>query len=927
VPIRIICTAIRIGACLAAILGAGSAAFGQTQPAVQAAASGGDLEEVVVTGTLIQRSGYSMPTPTTVMSSQDIALTSASDVGDLVYDLPQFQPSKTPTSSTTNNLNVGQNNFDLRGLGTVRTLTLVDGMRRVPNGIDGSLDTNVIPAGIIDRVEVVTGGASAAYGSDAIAGVVNVILRKDIDGFEGSVQGGESFHGDDREYKGTLNFGTKFAGDRGHFLIATEASNNDGAGFANQARDWARPNWGVVYNPAYAPGNGQYAELITANARNGNLSTGGLITSGPLAGTEFLPGGVPAAFNPGQYPPGSDSTIGGDGPAESIRLAIPLKRETVYTRVQYDINDNIDAFVVGSYSDETGNGSQMSYTDNNGAYAIPISIDNAYLPAATRNAMLADGITSFNLQRLNTDFGYWGAITYNRSYELVAGLEGRFGEHWTWKAYYSSGSNTETQHEQNDEIVSHMFLAADAVLNPANGQIVCRSTLTNPGNGCVPINLFGYGSPSPQAIGYVTDHQVNVIKYSQNVADATIQGQPFSNWAGPVSVAAGASLRHESVDQDSDPVSEAQDHLFDNYIAQSGSFSVKEGFAETVVPLLAKLPMAKELDLNGAVRFTDHSQSGNSVTWKGGLTYDLTDEWRLRVTRSLDIRSPNLSELFFTPLQYVVNVTDVHGAVVQVNNPQPGNANLKPEKAQTWTGGFVYKPSWTGAGTLQLSTDYYRISMNGRIAVLDPQYVVDGCASGSAYFCTFLPRDAKGNLTAVITPPLNSGQSLTNGFDFEADYGIPASSILSGLNGTLTLRALATRAFHNNTTLEGVVSEAVGSTIPHWRANTSASYSTHQWTFHLAGNYVGGVVYNNAYAADQINQREFSGRLYLNAAVQYEVPTTTGRIQLFADVDNVFDRDPPIIPGTVIYYGQEVTRPALYDQIGRQFTVGVRVKF
>lgn len=924
-PVRSVSRAVQGSACVVAVLSASTVALGQEQPG-SSPDSGVRAEEVVVTGTRIQRSGFSMPTPTTVLSSDQISLTSASTVGDLVFQMPQFLASKTPTTNTTNNLNVGQSNFDLRGLGTVRTLTLVNGRRRVPNGISGSLNTNVIPSGIIDRVEVVTGGASAAYGSDAVAGVVNILLRKDIDGLEGSVQGGESFRGDYREYKGTLNFGTRFASDRGHFLVATEASNNDGVGFANETRDWARVNWGVVNNPDYAPGTGQFARLITQDSRLANATYGGLITSGPLAGTQFLPGGIPAAFDAGQFPFGGANTIGGDGPAESIPLAIPLKRQTVYSRLQYDITDSINAFVEASYSDETGDGSIISRTDNRGGGAIPITLDNAFLPAATRDAMVSAGIDTFNLSRLNEDFGFWGAKTTNRSHQLTLGLEGRFGEHWSWNAHYATGRNKEIQYEKNDEIVSHMFLAADAVINPANGQVVCRSTLTDPGNGCVPINLFGHGSPSPEAIAYVTDNQVNVIEYSQDVAELSIQGEPFSSWAGPVSVAAGAGVRHETVDQNDDPVSRNQDHLFDNYIAQGGRINVREVFAETVVPLLSKLPLAEALDFNGAVRLTDHSQSGNSVTWKAGLTYDMTSEVRLRATRSVDIRSPNFSELFFVPLQYVVTVTDIDGSVVQVLNPQPGNPDLEPEEAQTWTGGIVYKPQW--AEGLQVSADYYRIKMNGRIAVLDSQYVVDGCAAGNTFFCTFLPRDSAGNLTAVVTSPLNTGDSLTNGLDFEASYNMPASAILNSLDGRLTLRMLGSRAFHNNTTIEGGLSEAVGDVIPHWRANASATYSSSRWTVHLAGRYVGGVIYSNAYSEDAIDQRDFSGRLYTDLAVQYDAGDAPDRrLQLFATIDNAFDRDPPIIPGIVSAYGQRITRTQLYDQLGRRFTVGVRVKF
>ena len=339
------------------------------------------LEEVTVTATRVQRSDFTAPTPTTTLSAQELLATGATNIGDMTSVIPAFQATGTPTSSVLSS-DSGRGHFlDLRGLGPSRTLVLVDGQRFVPTTADGLLDTDVIPTVLVDRIEVVTGGASASWGSDAVSGVVNVILKKDLTGFEADVQGGISEHGDNQEVKTSVAFGNPFADGRGHFIVAAEYSNNQGV-LHQSDRNWSAQDWGYIQTP-------QYQNVPVTNARLSIASFGGLILSGPLAGMQFGPGGTLSPFQYGSNV-GSEYMQGGDGAVFSpySALEVPLKRDNLFTRASFDFTDNVTGVVDASFSQA------ITYNPNlvqNFDLVDTLSTDNAYLPASARSQMLAAG--------------------------------------------------------------------------------------------------------------------------------------------------------------------------------------------------------------------------------------------------------------------------------------------------------------------------------------------------------------------------------------------------------------------------------------------------------------------------------------------------------------------------------------------------------
>lgn len=893
-----------------------------------ASATADNGEEIVVTASRVQRSGFTAPTPTTVIGADQMQKTGASNVGQMMTEIPSFQPSLTPTTTTISSQQAGGNFIDLRGLGPNRTLVLVDGRRHVPTTADGSVDTNVIPSALIERVEVVTGGASAAWGSDAVAGVVNLILRKDLEGFQGDVHGGISGQGDNKEWGASVAFGTHFAGDRGHFIIGAEVVDNQGV-LHQGDRDWGRKDYQLIQNAAYAPGNGQPLYLVAGNTHMALGTEGGLILSGVNAGTQFLPGGTPAPFQFGSQYTGL-TQIGGDGinPGRYTELETPLKRENVYSRVSFDLTDNVTAFLEGSYARSQTVNSFLVAPFTLGS--VVINSDNAYLPASIRDSMVAAGEGGFALGRYDSDFGFIEADDTNRTTRFVGGLDGKFGQTWKWNAYYQQGQTNYDAYLNGNLRPDRLSRAADAVTDPATGNVVCRSTLTDPTNGCAPINLFGKGSPDAAAIDYVTGTQALHSVIKQQVAAASLQGEPFSSWAGPVSIAVGGEYRKESVNTTVDAVSAANGFLIGNPKAIAGSYNVKEVFAETVVPLLTDAPFANHLDFNGAVRLTDYSTSGSVTTWKAGLSWEVNDQLRFRGTRSRDIRAANLSELFTASQLLFTGVNDpATGNNIIVQTLRQGNPNLKPEQADTTTIGVVIQPK--AIPGLRASVDAYDVKINGVISTLQPQDLIDRCYQGDASLCALVKRDGSGNLVSVVLSQVNLAQLQTRGLDFEVSYNTPLNRFVDSWNGDLSLRFLAT--YTDRFVLDDGVTSVdyvgdVGADVyyptPKWRWNANITYSNGPLTAYLSERYVGGGTYNHLLTIDQPN---VDSRFYTDASLAWTFANSDGRnVQIYGVVKNLFDKDPPVDPSS-FFLSPLATNPTLYDVIGRTFTVGLRFKY
>jgi outer membrane receptor protein involved in Fe transport len=879
------------------------------------------VDAVVVTGSRIERSGFETPTPVTAITQAEIAAKAPGTVVDLVHDIPQLAPNTVAVGSQ----NVAAAYLNLRGIGASRTLLLVDGRRFAQTSPTGGTDVNVLPASLVKGVDVVTGGASAAYGSDAVAGVVEVTLDNTFEGLKGTLQGGATLHGDAREASGSVGYGRSFAEGRGHFVAAFDGYYNSGV--IQRDRDWGRQGWAIIPNPGFAPGNGQARMLITSSVRLSEVTDGGVInaTTGPLKNIQFGAGGAILPFTYGQYA-GTTFMVGGDGAdlTPEATVTAGVNRQVLFSHLSFDFSDKLTGWVDGLYAR-----SEQKY------YVIPnynngdavITQQNAFLPAAIKAIMVANNIASFRLGRTNTELGFNLADGVNTTQRYGAGLNGSFGETWKWSAFAQYSSNNYYTTEGNNRREAAWKLAIDSVINPATGQPICRSTLTSPGNGCVPANLFGPNALTPDVVAYASGTSFYDETQSQSIGAVNLTGEPFSNWAGPVSVATGFEYRHEETSGTSDPLSQVAGWRMVNAQPLNGSYNVSEIYFETVVPLLANLRYAKSLDFNGAVRETHYSTSGSVTTWKLGLNYSPNDELRFRGTRSHDIRAPNVNELFQSRGQ---NNSPINDPVTNQTNQTlvltGGNPDLDPEIGDTTTAGVVYRPEWLSG--LSVSADYYHLRLQGAITTLAPQLVVNGCALGQTDLCSQITRDPITHvITQVFSQQFNAQELLTEGWDFEAAYHFPAEALFHQLDGQFRIRAIATYVGKLVTTVNGVSTDTAGQPtsggLPHWRGNVTVTYDSEKLTLMAEGRYVGGGLFNSTFIQGvDINDNSVPSRFYINFSAQYQL---TEHLQVFGRVSNLLDWDPPIVPNALNEPHAAVS--PFFDVVGRDFVVGVRFKF
>lgn len=917
------------------------------------------LGEVTVTGTRVMRDGYEAPTPVSVLGVEQMRASPTTNLADSVVRLPALSGSRT-SHNQAQDLSSGQagvNFLNLRGLGTTRTLVLMNGRRMVGASlVTTASDVNPIPAALVERVEVVTGGASAAYGSDALAGVVNFVLDRDFTGLKGNVEGGVTGHGDGGNYKASLAGGMRFGADRGHLLGAFEYAKAEAIPHNN--RSWGKTSYQLISNPAYTPTNGQPQYLNARDVGPSLLTDGGLITgctfvSGtpgpcPLRGTQFVEGGATAPFEFGTVSP--PLMIGGDWRESRVdqlpSLTLRSERYSAFGRASFDLNDNTQAYAELQWSStRAANPAQLRPFD----MALTIRADNAFLPESIRQQMAASGISALTLGTSNQDLPMEGGDHTREFRRYAVGMEGDLSvasTDWRWDLYAGRSEHHIELRAPSSRVTRFFRTAIDSVFD-TGGNVVCRVNAdTNPGNdapGCVPYNVMGIGVNSSEAVNYVIRQGHALQDLQQDFYAASMSGEPFSSWAGPVSLAFGAEHRRESVDGWASELDEANSFFAGNWHASKGDYRVTEGFLETVIPLAANQAFAKSLDFNGAVRWTDYSTSGEAVTWKLGATWSPIDDVRLRLTRSRDIRAPSLGELFDAGTSGTTNAFDpIMGVTSTVQQISKGNLNLNPEEADTTGIGIVLTPSFLPG--FAASIDYYKIEIDDAIATLGSSELIRRCAQGVTNLCPFITRNADGFVTNVSVLPQNILSQKATGYDVEMSYRQPA------WYGDLTLRALLTY-FDSLETRDARTVEGAGVNTPAFGIGGGSALSSPRYRYLLSAAYryervnltltmrgVSSGVYNHDFLAcasecpassaarPTINNNHIASVQYFDLAANYAL--RGDGLEVYLGIENLFDEDPPLISGTFgtgFIDGQ--ANQANYDRLGRQFRAGVRFKF
>lgn len=902
--------------------------------------------EIVVTGSRVASSGMAQPTPVTVVSGDNLQAASPKGLAEGVLQLPSFNGSNSRTAGGAA-ANAGHSYLNLRGLGINRNLVLLDGRRVVATQDTGAVDINLLPQLLVKRVEVVTGGASAAYGSDAVAGVTNFILDDRFTGIKGLVSQGISRYGDSKTTRVSLAAGTSFLDGKlrivGSFDF-TRDTGVEGYNIGGKRRGWQERARFLINNPGVTSANPASPSnptlIVGDDVRFPFATNGGLITSGPFAGTQFLPGGVTAPMVYGTNRTAS-SMSGGDGAtaAGTGTLSTPLNSKVAFGHVAYGDAQSLEFFAEGMFARTyaTNNAGANSYGFNGTAYRI--FGDNAFLPANVK-ATMAPG-DSFTMGRWNADLGIYQKQVETKVYRAVFGARGKLGAHWDWDAYFQHGTTKGNFTGGNGIITANLYNAVDAVVNPANNQIVCRSTLTNPGNGCVPINLFGVNSASQAARAYVSGSAFANQTLKQDVAAATLRGSPFSTGAGPVQVAIGYEHRREGLTQVVSPLSTIRQdgggargfpasligvqggYFLGNSAPVDANYHVDEAFTEVQVPLAKDQSWAYSLEFNAAGRVTRYSTAGTVWTYKVGLDYAPVSDVRFRGTLSRDIRAPSLGELYLPQAQTIAAVLDRqnNNAAVTATIQLPGNPNLRPEKSDTKTVGIVFTPSFLPG--FSASVDYYDIKIKDAIGRLSNQLTVDQCAAGNAAVCNLITRN-NGAISLISTPNLNLATLKTRGLDIEANYSFGLGTVF-GTSASASIRALGSYVAKLETTTQGSAPVDRADQTP-FQTTLSAKIDIGRFSALLQERRVGPRQIDTTYSPSFIGSNRIGAVWYTDINITYRLGGKLEGVEIFGAANNLFDRDPPT--GNVTYgVGGSPTLTQFYDVVGLYMTGGIRFKF
>lgn len=863
------------------------------------------VDEIVVTASRIDRAGFEAPTPTVRLTAEDLSVGARPNIAAALNDMPQFRATSSPQTTGTNT-GAGNAPVDLRGLGISRTLVLIDGRR-----VSSENDLNSIPSILVRSADVVTGGASAAWGSGAVAGVVNIGIDRRFTGAKIGAEYGISSFDDAEQRRFEAAWGTDFLEGRGHFVIGAEYLDNEGV-----VPKTSRPRIGRWGQVSTNDGTGRF--VTVPDVGFANAAYGGLIMSGVLSGKAFNPDGSLRDFDFGQQV--GTSTVGGEGPSNDdlSPLVTPQQRFVAMASATYDVTDTL-RFTADIRHAKMWN-DYIWFGDHNRG-DLQISIDNAFLPTAVRDAMTAAGETSFTMGRFNAET--YPRIDFERvTTQAALALDGELGGGaWRWGAYYSHGEFENNIDTPGFLLRKEYAQAVDSVLDPATGQAICRVSLTNANSGCVPINLFGLGAPSQAAMDYVTGTPQQRSTTKLDVGGISLRGEPFTLPAGDVSVAFGVEARKESIDQTVGELDAAKAFRTFSFSAMSGEFSVKEAFAEVLVPVVRDLPVLNNLEFNAAARISDYDTTGSIWSWKVGATNEFFPGFRGRITQSRDIRSANLSELYTQTTTGYNNINDpAKNQTVYVLNNGGGNPNLTPETADTLTIGVTYAPP--SIPGLNMSLDYYNIKIDDVITTIAPQDLVNRCFNGNTALCSKIERNAQGDLVRTMSTYVNLAEYQTDGVDAEISYAAPLDRFFPEAPGRVTARLVGT--WVNSLTTNDGVSEiqyvksqgySFGLGVPEWRLNGSLGWKGDVFGANLRARYISAGDYNSTI---KIVNNHIGSYTYFDLGATADLTRFGAQgVELYANATNLFDRQPPV--GSLF--------SPYYDVIGRYVTIGARARF
>jgi len=913
---------------------------------------GGPVETVAVTGSRIIADAANSPTPLTVVSTLQLLETTPTNIPDGLNKLPVFQGSVRPGWAGNGGSSAGINVLALRNFGAQRTLVLLDGRRLAPTNANGTVAIDTLPQMLVSRVDVVTGGASAVYGSDAVTGVVNFVLDKRYEGLKFNVNSGISNYGDAASYKAEMAFGTPLFGGKGHFLASAEYLHRDG--IPQSARPYGNEYWSLT-----GAGTQANPRVFTKNIRNATASDGGVIRCTGCSVNEyhFIGNGVIAPFVHGTPTGTSGVESGGDGAYGPFGTAMtPYRSAAAFGRFSYMLNDTTEFYAQATGAESWATGTWYPTNMIIGANRVnTFYADNPFLSPelqARINPTNTPGKT-FQLTKFINQFGREGSPgtrNVNRYLSGATGLTGVLLDRFAWDLYYTHGESRQSVTNYRNPNNQRWYAAVDAVRDPATGNIVCYVSTTVYASrypGCKPMNPFGTSSISQESYDYISgDTQYIMTNIMDDVA-ASISGDLFELPAGMLKGALSAEMRwlEYGVRSNASPLDKVdctglrlcstsnalwqQDTV--NGLAPVGN-SVWEVALELGAPLLRDLPMIRNLDINAGVRHTDYSTSGAVQTWKVGLDYHVNDDLRFRATTSVDIRAPTLNDLFSPVQSSITSFTDLlTGAYGIIPVTRQGNPNLKPEVARTYTAGVVLTPSWLDG--LTFSYDYYRITIKNGIGALTAanNEIQSLCVAsgGTSPYCTLYARPFPYSNTSPANYPteifnksLNTAYQGIEGSDIEVNYRLDLANVSQSLPGSVDFRLMANlQPVDKSQQFTGA--SFTYATTPRGNVTATLSYNLDDWRFSLQNNWISSYRLSNRDGYIVIPAR-VGAQNYIDFSMQRRFTAEGGSYTAYLTVQNLLNTHTPLHPGGSGSPGLSYPLAQRGDLVGRYFTIGLR---
>lgn len=960
------------------LLGSASAlmasVFALTPATAQGANDEAGADSIVVTGTRIVRPNLSLPTPVTSVDAEDIRRGGVVDIADVVSEIPALALGQGRSTTNFSFDQQGLNTLNLRGLGISRSLVLVDGRRHVGAAVDlsSAVDISTIPSALVERVDVITGGASAIYGADAVAGVVNFIMKDDFEGVLLETQAGIAGEGDGEEFSASLTIGGNIADGRGNITAHFSYLSREPVLAAD--REWSSAGAAFV-DPTLLGITDSAFDLVAIENQSTIFASPSTIiangdTGGPL-GSDFYIVNDDLSVRPfdagtaGVF--GFYNVIGSElpnlGPGdESFQVAGATDRYLLNLSSHYELTDSIRLFFDGKYSRTEATGAYSAV----GSFSFVefLSLDNPFIQPDLLAVATSAGASGLYVNRASGEFGPRAADTQRDTMRVALGVEGELWDAFNYELYYQYGFSDSTATVLNDRFDARWFQALDVISDVVTGQPVCR----DPSNGCVPVNILGpQGVISPAALDFVRipSHTSSTSLDQQVVAGHIAGPMPgITLPAGDIEVAAGFEYRKEARDNDPSLAFTAGLGYFGSVILPlKGEYDTTEFFGEVAVPVVSGAPFAEELTLDGAVRFADYSTVGSNVSYKGGALWTIVNGLTLRGTYAKAVRAPNITELF-APINsggaFLNGVTDPcsatlvnAGSATRFANcqaagvPDPntfvglipvnavpvtfgGNPGLTEETANTFTVGAVIRPEALIPG-LSLTVDYYSIEIDDYIEDSfngGAQNVLNACvdaASINNQFCDAVTRGPTGEVTAFRGGPTNISRLEMAGIDFAMNYQRPIGAGELSINGTVSHVLDRTLFVGGAGGLVSVAEDQSAGEIgnPKWRATANIVYEIGGLTLNVSERYLSKQTLDVAEAEGTRDRPFLNAQWYTDVQAAYDV---TDDINVYAGINNLFDNEPPIHPYTNPIFGAQFGS-GLFDPIGRYFYAGARVNF